>query len=266
MRPADENRDELHDLLPWHLNGTLPPDEDRAFRAHVEGCADCRADLERMQALRIELSEHGADLLADHPTPELLVALGREETGEADEQEVAAVRRHVELCDACASELRWISGEAVAGAPERAPSSRRVFAWAAAAAAAASFVTMLLVSRDQAPPPTGIVRQHYVVPTERADDVANVFALRPGEDAVHLVLEVDLPAGAFPVEVCVLGEGDRVVHRIPSVSRDDLPDGQYLTLRCSVRDCPPGSYSVEIVPSDRNVQPIRHRFALTAAR
>jgi anti-sigma factor RsiW len=36
--------DEVRDLLPEHLLGTLDPDVDREVRAHVRGCAACRAE------------------------------------------------------------------------------------------------------------------------------------------------------------------------------------------------------------------------------
>jgi hypothetical protein len=255
----------MHDLLPWHLNATLAPDEDRAFRAHLDECADCRADLERLRALRDELSRHGAVLLGDHPDPEQLVAIASGEMHGTDARAVEAARHHVELCDACATELRWIRGEAVVGpdAPQRAAApSWRVLAWAASAAAAASLVTALFVSRDETAPATGIVRQHWVIPTERADDTANVFELRPGEDAVHLLLEADLPAAAFPVTVRITNERGEVVHEDRQVSRDVLVEGLHVSLRCSIRDCPPGAYDVEIVPSSPGEPPIRHRFRL----
>jgi hypothetical protein len=36
--------DEVRDLLPEHLLGTLEPDADRRVRAHLRGCASCRAE------------------------------------------------------------------------------------------------------------------------------------------------------------------------------------------------------------------------------
>jgi anti-sigma factor RsiW len=36
--------DEIRDLLPEHLLGTLEPDADRAVREHLRGCAACRAE------------------------------------------------------------------------------------------------------------------------------------------------------------------------------------------------------------------------------
>lgn len=38
-------------LLPWYANGTLDPDETAAVEAHLEGCAECRAELDSERAL-----------------------------------------------------------------------------------------------------------------------------------------------------------------------------------------------------------------------
>lgn len=43
-------------LLPWHVNGTLEPAEAAWFEAHLAECADCRADLQAEEALRIEVA------------------------------------------------------------------------------------------------------------------------------------------------------------------------------------------------------------------
>ena len=38
-------------LLPWYANGTLDADETAAVEAHLEGCDECRAELESERAL-----------------------------------------------------------------------------------------------------------------------------------------------------------------------------------------------------------------------
>jgi hypothetical protein len=59
------NHPDASELLPWHLNGTLDDSERGDVSAHLAECADCRRDLERLEALRKELL-HSQD---DVPLP-----------------------------------------------------------------------------------------------------------------------------------------------------------------------------------------------------
>ncbi len=51
-------------LLSDHLDGELPPDEVRALERHLEGCAECRATLEELRAVK-----ERAAALVDPPAP-----------------------------------------------------------------------------------------------------------------------------------------------------------------------------------------------------
>lgn len=46
--------------LSAYFDGELPPDEAAAVKAHVDGCARCRADLNKMRGLRAALQRTGA--------------------------------------------------------------------------------------------------------------------------------------------------------------------------------------------------------------
>ncbi len=52
---------EAQALLPWYANGTLDPSERELVQGHLEGCPECRADLEANAAL----ASHVASLPTD---------------------------------------------------------------------------------------------------------------------------------------------------------------------------------------------------------
>ena len=49
-------------LLPWHVNGTLESAETVWLEAHLAECAECRADLEAEEALRIQVATMPVDV------------------------------------------------------------------------------------------------------------------------------------------------------------------------------------------------------------
>lgn len=63
MTPHDAHR-EAQDLLPWLANGTLAGAELARVRAHVDGCADCRAGLAGLHAMRASGAGQPAGLAA----------------------------------------------------------------------------------------------------------------------------------------------------------------------------------------------------------
>lgn len=48
--------DEVQELLPWLVNGTLSPEESRTVDAHLGDCAECRADLDAERQLAAAVS------------------------------------------------------------------------------------------------------------------------------------------------------------------------------------------------------------------
>jgi len=78
---------QLHDpheqvqmLLPWHVNGTLDPAESALVEAHLEECAECRADLEGEAALRSAIAATALEPDAPaevKPVPRLRAHAGR---------------------------------------------------------------------------------------------------------------------------------------------------------------------------------------------
>ncbi|HEX6865330.1 MAG TPA: zf-HC2 domain-containing protein [Thermoanaerobaculia bacterium] len=89
------NCDQVAELLPWYLNGTLDEGEQGEVRVHLEGCTQCRQALEDTRlAWRI---------YDQHIPSEALVALAWGETPEGLDPDV--LERHLETCPECAAEL-----------------------------------------------------------------------------------------------------------------------------------------------------------------
>src|SRR4051812_33093068 len=66
---ATECDSESARLLPWHVTGQLTADEAARVEAHVQACAECRAELEQQRELRAVL--RGEDRVDYAPQPSL---------------------------------------------------------------------------------------------------------------------------------------------------------------------------------------------------
>lgn len=81
-KPADSlSHREIVDLLPWYVNGTLPPNERDAVAAHLAECQDCHAELRTLQAVGDAVKESNERLPfpADDGFDALLSRIGRAE-------------------------------------------------------------------------------------------------------------------------------------------------------------------------------------------
>jgi len=56
IRLRGSPHEQVQQLLPWYVNGTLETDEVAAVEAHLAECAECRADLAAEQALSREVA------------------------------------------------------------------------------------------------------------------------------------------------------------------------------------------------------------------
>ena len=61
IRLRGSPHDEVQELLPWLVSGTLAPDEVERVDAHLAECADCRADLETERRLSGEVASLPVD-------------------------------------------------------------------------------------------------------------------------------------------------------------------------------------------------------------
>jgi len=97
MKQQVETRscDEVRELLPEHLLGTLSPDDDAAVRRHLRGCGGCRREMAVLGdgLATFSRAAHQAD-----PPPELrdrvLAAVEAERTEDAKVIELEPRRRH----------------------------------------------------------------------------------------------------------------------------------------------------------------------------
>lgn len=92
------NCDQVAELLPWYLNGTLDERDQREVRLHLEGCGPCRQALEESRlAWRI---------FDQHVPTEALVAMAWGETPEGIDPDL--LERHLQSCPQCAAELEMV--------------------------------------------------------------------------------------------------------------------------------------------------------------
>ncbi|MCP4660775.1 MAG: zf-HC2 domain-containing protein [bacterium] len=84
---------QIIELLPWYLNGSLSPEEDRRVRGHLKDCAGCRAELGE--------TLFAAKVFSAHPETAALVDLVFDPSG-ADR---TALEHHLLLCPDCAEQV-----------------------------------------------------------------------------------------------------------------------------------------------------------------
>jgi anti-sigma factor RsiW len=90
--------DQVAELLPWYLNGTLDERDQREVRLHLEGCEPCRQALEETRL--------AGRIYGQHVPAEALVALAWGETPEGIDPDL--LERHLESCPECAAELEMV--------------------------------------------------------------------------------------------------------------------------------------------------------------
>jgi hypothetical protein len=56
IRLRGSPHDEVRELLPWFINGTLVPDERERVEAHLAECAECSADVEEERRLASQIA------------------------------------------------------------------------------------------------------------------------------------------------------------------------------------------------------------------
>ena len=273
--------DSIHELLPWYVNGTLEVGEAAAFKEHLTSCHPCRDELAVLEQMQAGLKRHGEALLADHPTPQNLVAALTTESGgsELDPSVARDIKRHIALCATCADEARWVMKEEVAegGAYEPAinrfgsegrpaGSGRRSLAWLLPLAAAVLLVAVAIPMTQRlrtVDATTGMIRMQFIESTQRAGDGQTVIAVPQGDGVVHLVLPVDVAPEAFPLRLEIRDASAALIHAEDVESAGDLYRNGFLFLRCKRQDCPDGDYLVHLKSTGQDGERLEFPFRLT---
>lgn len=71
--------DSQREDIPWYINGTLSDADAAAVRDHIEGCADCRADVELHSSMRAAV--RGSEVTPIMPTTRAADIIGIGRTG-----------------------------------------------------------------------------------------------------------------------------------------------------------------------------------------
>jgi hypothetical protein len=254
---------ELHQLLPWYVNGTLDAEERASFEAHLPECRACRDEMSVIEELRKELRNPEWDLLADHPSPERLAAVS------FDGADDAATRRHLALCPTCAVETRWLKGETPCGRAPRAP-RRHLPRWAlpASLAAAVSAVVVaagVLMLARPAGHPTGLLQVDLIPSSERGQADPFIVEVPKDADDVHLVFEFDLGEGDFPASFRLVDAAGRPVFTIEKLEAAGLYRGAFLFVVCNRRDCPDAAYIARVAPRGGRAPDVEYPFRLVTS-
>jgi Putative zinc-finger len=265
----DQSSSDLHQLLPWFVNGTLDPVEARAFKDHLDACGACSEEMELWSSMLPEIERHGEAFFASHPEPEAIVAAAR---GSRPEGAASEIRRHLALCSTCTTEARLArdDGSAIGKA---APGSRRLPAlgsdgragrylpWLVAAAA----LIVAAIGLHQAISRTGtrLVPAFFVEAQDRASDIGAILLPRRS-DLFQIVLPVDVEPGSYPLTIEISDSHGRVIFRqegIASAYRD-----RFLFIVCDSHDFADGDYVARATTSGssaaRHPGSIEFRFRL----
>lgn len=172
MSTSDEGHRELRELLGSYALGHLPTDQVDRVRAHLDGCAACRAELDDLLPLARRLDRVDPDSFGDMPTPP--PSLG-------DDVWRAVARARAERDSQLAADDE-VGSRRAADVVRR---SARVRLLAAAAAVVVALGVGGAVGRATAPEPNAVpteaisvaVTQEDAVSVESADLVAHTWGV-----------------------------------------------------------------------------------------
>ncbi len=258
-----------HELIPWHVAGTLDPDEASRFQEHVAACRACAEEEPLLRSMKEAIAAHGEAFFLPHPDPEQIVAEAMEGLpGPAGE----VVRQHLLFCSSCALEVDLVRREE--SAPPAAIAHREPLWWASwrprlpwVVAVASLLVATISVGRQavRGPRSTSVLETRYVEGPQRSAALSLVEVPRTA-GVFQIVLPVDLPADSFPLSLEILdGRGRSIYSRgdLRSIYRDS-----FLFVACDRRDFPDGEYVARVRAAARSgappVSPLEFRFRVVS--
>jgi hypothetical protein len=97
-------RDNIAELLPWFVNGTLSEEERRKVERHLEVCPLCRDSLKALEWFSESMRTYASILPAEHIDPQKLVTYA-ESKDELTESELKELEDHLSHCADCRKEL-----------------------------------------------------------------------------------------------------------------------------------------------------------------
>jgi len=242
-------------MLPWHAAGTLDPWTARQIEEHVQGCADCRLELQALRSVGATLQRHG---MTDHVAIDDLVRFAGFGAGGADSGG-EAVGRHIDRCATCREELealraaRHRSGTADRGAELRdvgRVASPAAVRWRSAFLVAAALALALAVPvfRGLLPrAPSEALREvspvRLLAQTRGVNDASEISGEGPW--AIEVVLPFGAPAGTYDVSLTPVATKDAPG---PTVRTRANQDG---VLHIFLTSLPgPGEYRVRAASTD----------------
>ena len=97
-------QDEIAELLPWYVAGTLSAAERKKVEAHLKVCSICEKSLKEVRWISESMEKYKSILPEEHIDPENLVIYA-ESKEELAHSQVAEIERHLEACTDCKTEL-----------------------------------------------------------------------------------------------------------------------------------------------------------------
>jgi hypothetical protein len=102
-----ECNDELFELLPLYINGSLSSEEKSKVEEHLRNCPKCQKEIEEIRWLSSGVKEQEEVYASVHIEPEKLVIFA-EEPKSLNPDEITFIEKHLSSCSECYEELQTL--------------------------------------------------------------------------------------------------------------------------------------------------------------
>lgn len=219
-------------LLPFHLNGTLSPEENGRMESHLADCAECRALLVEASLAR-KLGRAAPEVWGDHVQAQHLERFVLEPHGLPTHLS-AWIEEHLGECPACrdtADEVRRLArpadlfsrraeraaGPTAGGEPDagHAPGPGGVLRWLLHPVAAAAYLMLLLILAPVLLLRVGPQPGPEAQPGTAVPRVESLPVLRSPLRGVAGIVHLDLPRGTRGVALAIELPGESIPEGAP---------------------------------------------------